>query len=129
MQNYHIDGEIAYSISILIYQRNHWRNKTIDARELFEIWSKITFDNPETFLRIFTTFLRVQSITKNGHVDTVWDTKNVHPNNIKVNICNYSWSKSLELIKMQPLLSPLRRISSYPVELKSYQKSPTGHRL
>ena len=37
-----------------------------------------------------------------GHVDTVWDTKNVHLKNIKVNICNYSWSKSLELIKMQP---------------------------
>ena len=36
-----------------------------------------------------------------GHVDTVWDTTNVHLN-IKVKICNYSWSKSLELIKMQP---------------------------
>ena len=66
MQNYHIDGEIAYSSSIPIHQRNHWRNKTIDTRELFEIWTKITFDTPETFLRIFTTFLLVQSITKNG---------------------------------------------------------------
>ena len=37
-----------------------------------------------------------------GHVDTVWNTKNIHQNNIKVKICNYSWSKSLELIKMQP---------------------------
>ena len=35
-----------------------------------------------------------------GHVDTVWDTENVHPNNIKVKICNYSLSKSLELIKI-----------------------------
>ena len=40
MQNYHIDAEIAYRSSILIHQRNHWRNKTIDARELFEIWKK-----------------------------------------------------------------------------------------
>ena len=31
-----------------------------------------------------------------GHVDTVWETKQ---NNIKVKICNYSWCKSLELIK------------------------------
>ena len=37
-----------------------------------------------------------------GHVDTVWDNKNVHMKNIKVNICNHSWSKSLELINMQP---------------------------
>ena len=37
-----------------------------------------------------------------GQVDTVWDTKNVHLNNIKVETCNYSWSKSLELIRMQP---------------------------
>ena len=35
-----------------------------------------------------------------GHVDTVWETK--HQNNINVKICNYSWSKSLELIKRQP---------------------------
>ncbi len=65
MQNYHIDAEIAYRSSILIHQRNHWRNKTIDARELFEIWKTITFDIPETCLRIFTTFLLVQSIAKN----------------------------------------------------------------
>ena len=26
----------------------------------------------------------------------------VYQNNIKVKICNYSWSKSLELIKSQP---------------------------
>ena len=36
-----------------------------------------------------------------GHVDTVWDTKNANLNNIKVKICNYSWGKSLELVKMQ----------------------------
>ena len=43
-----------------------------------------------------------------GHVDTAWDTKQVYTSyyqyNIKVKIksCDYSWSKSLELIKMQP---------------------------
>ena len=36
-----------------------------------------------------------------GHVDTVWDTY-IYQNNIKDKICNYSWSKSLGLIKFQP---------------------------
>ena len=63
MQNYHIDGEIADISCILIHQG---RNTTIDARELFEIWTKITFYTAETFLRIFTTVLLVKSITKNG---------------------------------------------------------------
>ena len=66
MQNYHIDGEIADSSCIRIHQGNHWRKKTVDARELFEIWTKITFYTPETFLRIFTSFLLVKSIKKNG---------------------------------------------------------------
>ena len=64
MQNCHIDGEIADSSSILIHQRIRRRNKTIDASELFEIWKKITCYTPETVLRIFTTFLLVQSIVK-----------------------------------------------------------------
>ena len=59
MQTYHIDGEIADSSCIRIHQGNHWRKKTIDARKLFEIWTKITFYTPETFLRIFKTFLLV----------------------------------------------------------------------
>ena len=53
MRNYHIDGEIADSSSILIHQGNHWRNKTIDAGELFEINSKNNLSTPETILRIF----------------------------------------------------------------------------
>ena len=65
MQNYHIDGEIADSSCIRIHQGNHWRKKTIDARELFEIWTQITVYYAETCLRIFTTFLLVTSITKN----------------------------------------------------------------
>ena len=64
-QNYHIDGEIADSSPILIHQRNHCRNKAIDAGELFEIWTNITFYTPETVSRIFTTFLLEQSIAKN----------------------------------------------------------------
>ena len=66
MQNYQIDGENADSSCIRIHQGNYWRKKTVDARELFEIWTKITFYTPETFLRIFTTFLLVKSISKNG---------------------------------------------------------------
>ena len=66
MQNYYIDGEIADSSSILIHQGNYRRNKTIDACELYEIRTKITFYTPETFLRMFTTFLLVQSIMKTG---------------------------------------------------------------
>ena len=65
-QNYHIDGTIADSSCIRIHQGNHRRKKTIDARELFELWKKITFCTAETFLRIFTTFLLVKSITRNG---------------------------------------------------------------
>ena len=38
-----------------------------------------------------------------GHVDTVWETKQVYARiSLKSKICNYSWSKSLELIKRQP---------------------------
>ena len=48
-QNYHIDGNIADSSCIRIHQGNHWRKKTIDARELFELWTKITFGTAETF--------------------------------------------------------------------------------
>ena len=66
MQNYYIDGEIAGSSFILIHQGNHWRNKTIDARELYEIRTLITFYTPETCLRMFTIFLLVQSIMKTG---------------------------------------------------------------
>ena len=51
MQNYYIDGEIAGSSFILIHQGNHWRNKTIDARELYEIGTQITFYTPETMKR------------------------------------------------------------------------------
>ena len=49
MQNYYIDGEIADSSFILIHQGNHWRNKTIDARELYEIRTKIHFLYPWNF--------------------------------------------------------------------------------
>ena len=66
MQNCYIDGEIADISFILIHQGNHWRNKIIDARELYEIRTNITFYTPETFLRMFTIFLLVQSIMKNG---------------------------------------------------------------
>ena len=39
-----------------------------------------------------------------GHDDrySVGNETSVYQNNIKVKICNYSWSKSLELIKSQP---------------------------
>ena len=66
MQNYYIDGEIADSSFIIIHKGNHWRNQTIDARELYERRTKMTFYTPETCLRMFTTFLLVQSIMKTG---------------------------------------------------------------
>ena len=38
-----------------------------------------------------------------GHVDTcIGNERSVYQNNIKLKKCNYSWSKSLELIKSQP---------------------------
>ena len=37
-----------------------------------------------------------------GHVGSVGNETSVYQNNIKVKICNYSCSKSLELIKSQP---------------------------
>ena len=63
MQNYHIDGEIADSGCIRIHQCNHLRKKPVDARELFEIWTKITFYTPETFF----THLHKFSSSKVNH--------------------------------------------------------------
>ena len=37
-----------------------------------------------------------------GHVDTVWETKQVYTRTTLNQHNNYSWSKSLELIKIEP---------------------------
>ena len=62
MQNYYIDGEIADCSSILIHQGN----KTIDARELYEIRTKITFYTLETF---FTHVVQAN----NAKIGVVWE--------------------------------------------------------